>query len=758
MFVQGPMSWPLDRVSTARILFPSQLPVLEDLPLYMMSAVLYVPIPEVLCPGGEVYAWIPTAYGQFRTWEVGCGILGVCAPVFNYPAQNASIPYNVARTHGRFEARSDFANDVMRIRLSYTGNTPLVSAPNTAVQFSLRDYGAGGNDTIFRLWDVYYEVSKALDIRYANPDYSDYTSAFENVVRNNLFDAVSDPRFIGGFVDSQTCGKLHDQTAWCVPQPGVTSCASVCAGSRVEIVADQLSPDTVLIVFGVVRLTVSSPTWRGITVGSTSAEVECSGSCGMASVAFSWTNPPEGCPPEPPADDEPTDRFICAWNAMAIYGTPTSLCNVSVLDGQIVDVWVDYVSFHDSTIEIGNETFTLPASGRFNESDDRINPGCPTVRLRSFVIAAPIDPGYAWSGTSANLGAGTHELRIRPSKRRTGADTTQGCPPADIVATVHAFVRYPDPPASNVSACTSASPCVVSETTIASVSTYAVSIQSGGLHRCGGYMAGPRTVVTAAHCTIALSEGATVVYGTTNLSSPGLSVSARVAGSIVHEAYDGLGDRGNDISILMLASAFSGVDPATVSTDQPAESLAAEFGWGNGSPSLRIALVDVIPEEACIDEFGSFPKSGVCMRRAGSEVVCQGDSGSPSAWIGAFSSTGDVLVRGILALPSWGASCKKGSALSIFTNLSYHAEWLDRATIASETCGGDATCIARITNGTWLESPVVENAVVPQRNGSGAIGQPPSPSLRTQFYIANTSRQHKPLFGVIMAAVILIII
>lgn len=260
--------------------------------------------------------------------------------------------------------------------------------------------------------------------------------------------------------------------------------------------------------------------------------------------------------------------------------------------------------------------------------------------------------------------------------------------------------------------------------------------------------------MTAAHCAIALSSGAVVVYGITNLTSPGLSVSANVAGSIVHESYDTDITRANDIAVLTLASSFSGVDPARVSGSQPSESLAAEFGWGNGSPSLRIALVDVVDHDTCRREFGVFPEDGVCMQRAGPTTVCQGDSGSPSAWIGAFGNTGQIDIRGVLALPSWGASCLRESALSVFVNLSHHEKWLDRATIASETCGWDSACIGNITNGTVLESMGVHSTPSVHQNASGATNDaPPAPSLRASFDLANAAVLRGSRMGVLFLTI-----
>ena len=230
--------------------------------------------------------------------------------------------------------------------------------------------------------------------------------------------------------------------------------------------------------------------------------------------------------------------------------------------------------------------------------------------------------------------------------------------------------------------------------------------------------------MTAAHCATALRAGATIVYGATDLTTPGLSVSASVAGSIVHPDYNAADDssRANDVSVMILASAFSGVEPARVEAAQPVDSLAAEFGWDNESPLLRIALVNVVSAAACIQEFGVFPRDGVCMQRVGADKICQGDSGSPSAWIGAFGNTGKIAVRGILALPSWGASCERTSDLSVFANLSYHAEWLDLATLASETCGGNSTCIGRITDGAVIESLPLDNAATVRPDTPQGVG------------------------------------
>lgn len=585
---------------------------------------------------------------------------------------------------------------------------------------------------------------------------SDYVGIWEQVRLNNLYNSLTDPNYIGAFIEGPSeCARLANQTFWCVPQPGVTACASVCAGSHVEVSADRLAPDTVLVVFGVVRLTAESPSWSGVAVGDTTSDVECYGTCGMAAVSFSWQNPSGGCESSR-RGDAASDRFVCAWNAMAIHGRTSPLCNVTVEAGQLVELWVDYVSFHDVTISLGQDTFLLATDKGFEDADEEINPGCPTFQYNSFIDAKPLgSKGSAWRGASRPLGAGTYELSMQSLERRHNVTSMYVCRATDVVATVRALVRYPDPPVESVSRCTSTSPCVVSDTTLASVSTYAVSIQVAGAHRCGGYMAGPRTVVTAAHCAIAVVDAATVVYGTTNLSYSGLSVSAAVAGSIVHELYDTEATRSNDVSVLTLASSFSGIDPARVSDSQPTESLAAEFGWGNGSPLMRIALVNVVPREECIREFGVFSEDGVCMQRAGPVTVCQGDSGSPSAWIDAFGDTGKIKVRGILGLPSWGASCLRESAFSVFVNLSHHADWLERATLASETCGGNSTCASLFTNGTVYESTGLQSPPSLDRTPPGAAA-PPSPTLRTMFDVANSAASLGAAAWMFLACVVLL--
>ena len=453
--------------SMARILFPSKRPIaangmmdVYEIHIQLEHSLLYLPLPETLCPGSVVYAWLPCKVP--KPWVVGCGTSGVCAPMFNYPAQNASIPYNNARINGLFEASADVTTyGVTRLRMVYTGREPLVNAPNTALQLSLQDTAD----------DVYYGISESV------PDLlGDRTISlpYQNII---------DIRFVGAAIDGPTqCERIQNQTARCIPQPGVTTCARVCAQSHVEVSTDGLSPDTVIVVFGVVRLTADSPYWAGMTVSDTTADVECAGTCGMAALSYSWITPPGGCPPSG-GDTSPAGRFLCASNAVATHGAvPTTLCDVKVQAGQVVELWADYVSFHSATITIANETFVLEAPvPPFREDDAEINPGCPVTKYNSFIDTKRLAPlrGATWSGASKPLDAGVYSIQLQSLKRRH-VSTALGCKPSDVVATVHAVVRYPDPPAQNVTLCTSASPCVVSDTTLASVSTYAVSIQTDG--------------------------------------------------------------------------------------------------------------------------------------------------------------------------------------------------------------------------------------------------------------------------------------
>ena len=232
--------------------------------------------------------------------------------------------------------------------------------------------------------------------------------------------------------------------------------------------------------------------------------------------------------------------------------------------------------------------------------------------------------------------------------------------------------------------------------------------------------------MTAAHCALAMSAGAVIVYGTTNLTTAGLSVTADVAGSIVHQDYGAADDatRSSDISVLTLASSFSGVQPARVAGAQLNETVAAEFGWGDGSPVLRISLVRVVPRDVCIQQFGMFPEATGrrrCVRAtAGALPRGSASSGTPET-----------------------SSCQRGVALSVFTNLSYNQDWIQSATFASETCGGNSTCIGRITSGVWSETlPLGSGSPHPNTtNAPGAVGGPPAPNLRTMIAVANSSRR-----------------
>ena len=500
---------PYFNASTARIVFPSKRPMnlsrvlseenLEYTHSQLENSVLYLPLPEILCPGSVVYAWLPRT--SPKPWVVGCGASGVCAPMFDYPAQNASIPYNSARINGLFEASSDVTSyGVARLRMAYTGREPLVSAPNTALQLSLLETAD----------DVYYGISESMaadipnhNIIDANFDYSNDVDRphLQESLLKLLYKNLADTRFAGAAIEGPTqCERIQNQTAWCIPQSGVSTCAGVCAQSHVKVSADRLSADTVITVFGVVRLTVDNPSWAGMTVSDTTADVECTGTCGMAALTYLWTTPPGGCPPSG-TNTAASGRFLCASNAAATHGLePTPLCNVTVKAGQVVELWAEYVSFHSATITIANETFVLEAPAvqrqtvpdyeppglsatvpQFPEDDAEINPGCPITRYNSFITTKRLAPlqGSTWSGASNPLDAGVYSLQLQSLERRVIL-IPFACQPSDVVATIHAVVRYPDPPVKNVTLCTSTSPCVVSDTTLASVSTYTVSIQSDG--------------------------------------------------------------------------------------------------------------------------------------------------------------------------------------------------------------------------------------------------------------------------------------
>lgn len=198
-------------------------------------------------------------------------------------------------------------------------------------------------------------------------------------------------------------------------------------------------------------------------------------------------------------------------------------------------------------------------------------------------------------------------------------------------------------------------------------------LSTGGQQFCGGTLAAPNKVVTAAHCTVGEEPSAIkVAVGRTTMSS-GEGTESAVTDIWVHPSYTDAA-QGFDVSVLTLETS---VEQAPLELASSADSALYEagsettiLGWGltseGGSQSdvLQKASVPVTSDDTCKTAYPEYtPDAMVCAGvDEGGIDTCQGDSGGP-------------LVAGgkLIGVTSFGQGCARPSFPGVYARVAaYH--------------------------------------------------------------------------------------
>ncbi|QUH00435.1 serine protease [Saccharopolyspora erythraea] len=189
-----------------------------------------------------------------------------------------------------------------------------------------------------------------------------------------------------------------------------------------------------------------------------------------------------------------------------------------------------------------------------------------------------------------------------------------------------------------------------------------------GQQFCGGTLAAPNKVVTAAHCTVGSQPAdINVVSGRTVMSSSEGTVS-KVTNVWVHPEYQDAA-QGFDVSVLTLEAPVQEAPIELAKADDAGyapDTQATILGWGNTSEGgqqadhLQKATVPVSSDDTCKQAYGEYnPDAMVCAGvPEGGVDTCQGDSGGPM-----------VVDNKLIGVTSWGEGCARPGKPGVYARV-----------------------------------------------------------------------------------------
>ncbi len=203
---------------------------------------------------------------------------------------------------------------------------------------------------------------------------------------------------------------------------------------------------------------------------------------------------------------------------------------------------------------------------------------------------------------------------------------------------------------------------------------FTVALTQSGQQFCGGTIAAPNKIVTAAHCVEGSDPGSMeVVSGQTLMSGSDGTVS-QVTDIWVHPEYTDASGSGYDAAVLTLEADVQEAPAALATADDPAYqpgTTSTVLGWGTTSPggeqSDHLLKVDVpiVGNQECNEAYGgSINESMACAGfPEGGKDACQGDSGGPL-----------VVDNKLIGIVSWGQGCAEAGYPGVYGNVGHMHE------------------------------------------------------------------------------------
>ncbi|KAJ8667236.1 hypothetical protein QAD02_008898 [Eretmocerus hayati] len=211
-----------------------------------------------------------------------------------------------------------------------------------------------------------------------------------------------------------------------------------------------------------------------------------------------------------------------------------------------------------------------------------------------------------------------------------------------------------------------------------------VSLQSRGMHFCGGSIISSTIILTAAHCAEDESASSMTVRVGSRLKDKGGSLH-EVSSIRVHEKYhtNKYGVPINDLALIILAEPIvlgRGSHPVALfdKAEKTLEGAVSTLsGWGSldedGTSSNELYTVDipVISVKDCseaYDKQGGVPARQICAAYPpGGKDSCQGDSGGPL-----------VIGNRQAGIVSWGNGCARRGYPGVYTEIAAFRDWIKK--------------------------------------------------------------------------------